>query len=349
MKLTATRAVIAGAAALLLALTGCSSTPSTSGENTPSPTGNKTSAAPQNDLLASVETMFGTVDIPQPADGELTVVSLGWSDAETLLALGVTPVAVQDWLGFGEENSGVGPWAGDKLGGANIAIIPANYEGVDYDLIDSYKPDLILNVRSDNNEETFTQLSKIAPTVYGPVGAPAFATSWRDQTQMIADAVGKSAEGKQLIADVEKQLEQAAAANPNFADLTAVTGTKFGDAYGAYLPGDFRWDLLAEVGFTLNPAVSELETAGFYAPVSLEQVTAFDADVAFFFPIGYTLAELQGDPLLSSLQVVKDGRAVFIDGLDVNMQAFSAASILSIPRAIDSIVPLLAQAAGNAG
>jgi iron complex transport system substrate-binding protein len=36
-------------------------------------------------------------------------VALGWSDAETALALGVQPVGASDWLAFGGE--GVGPWA----------------------------------------------------------------------------------------------------------------------------------------------------------------------------------------------------------------------------------------------
>jgi ABC-type Fe3+-hydroxamate transport system substrate-binding protein len=40
------------------------------------------------------------------------VVALGWSDAETALALGVQPVGASDWLGFGGE--GVGPWAAGR-------------------------------------------------------------------------------------------------------------------------------------------------------------------------------------------------------------------------------------------
>jgi iron complex transport system substrate-binding protein len=52
----------------------------------------------------TVETAFGPVDI---AEAPQRVVALGWSDAETALALGVQPVGASDWLGFGGE--GVGP------------------------------------------------------------------------------------------------------------------------------------------------------------------------------------------------------------------------------------------------
>src|SRR3712207_2934979 len=54
----------------------------------------------------TVETAFGPVEIPEEPQ---RVVALGWSDAETALALGVQPVGASDWLGFGGE--GVGPWA----------------------------------------------------------------------------------------------------------------------------------------------------------------------------------------------------------------------------------------------
>ena len=95
-RIAATAAVVALAAVLA----GCAggTAPSTS------------SAAP----LGSVETMFGTVDIPQPADGDLTVVALGWSDAETALALERTGKDVGTPIltfrpGQADENSFFGP------------------------------------------------------------------------------------------------------------------------------------------------------------------------------------------------------------------------------------------------
>ncbi len=51
------------------------------------------------------------------------------------------------------------------------------------------------------------------------------------------------------------------------------------------------------MGFAPNPAVLALPAQGFYVPVSGEQVSALDADVALMFPIGYTLDELKADPL----------------------------------------------------
>src|ERR687894_672408 len=46
----------------------------------------------------TVETAFGPVQIPEEPQ---RVVALGWSDAETALALGVQPVGASDWLAVG--------------------------------------------------------------------------------------------------------------------------------------------------------------------------------------------------------------------------------------------------------
>ncbi|ALJ20722.1 iron-siderophore ABC transporter substrate-binding protein [Microbacterium sp. No. 7] len=339
------RLALATAAIAALALAGCtSSTP----EETPGTESPDSSSAAGDALLATVDdTLFGPVEIPEPADGELTVVALGWSDAEVALALGVTPVAVYDWQGFGADDNGVGPWAASEFGDETPTIIENVGDALDYETIAALEPDLILNTRSAGDEEQFTRLSTIAPTVYAPAGTAAFGTSWDAQTLQVAQALGKVSEGEAIVAKIEAQILAATAAHPEFAGKTAVTGTKFGDQYGAYIAGDFRWDLLESFGFEQNPAVLDLPTSGFFVPLSAEQITALDADVAVFFPIGYTLDDLLADPLISSLNVVKDGRTVFLEQGDELTEAFSAASPLSIPLVVDGLAAKLAEVAAK--
>lgn len=295
---------------------------------------------------ATVDTMFGQVEIPAPADGELTVVALGWSDAEVALALGVKPVGVFDWQGFGAANKGVGPWATELFGDVEPTILANVGDALDYEAISVLDPDLILNTRSAGDQTQYNRLSTIAPTFSPPAGTAAFGTNWQEQTRLVADALGQSADGAALVTAVQGTITAAAAANPDFTGKTAVAATKFGDGYGAYIAGDARWDLLAALGFVLNPPVLALPTQGFYVPVSAEQISAFDADVAVMFPIGYTLAELEADPLIASLKVVQDGRTVFLAADDQLSQAFSAASPLSIPIAVQGITPQPAKITG---
>ena len=53
---------------------------------------------------------------------------------------------------------------------------------------------------------------------------------------------------------------------------------------------------------------------------------------------GFTLAETEGDPLLASLDVVADGRAVFIDPASELAGAWGASSVLSIPVVLDELL-----------
>lgn len=305
-----------------------------------------TASTAGGDILGKVETMFGTVEVPKPA-GELRVVALGWSDAEMALAVGVKPVAVMDWQSFGAPNKGVGPWATPLFGSDSPTVIPTG--AINYEQIQTLKPDVILNTRSSNDQAEFTKLSEIAPTVYAPTGTGSFATPWETQLTEVGSALGKTAEADKVVAEVTGKIAAAKSANPAFAGKTVASGAKFGDAYGAYLAGDGRFDLLAELGFVQNPPVAALPSNGFFATVAKEQVSALDANVAVILPIGFTLAETQADPLLASLPVVSSGRAVFVDPSAEIGGAWSAASPLSIPVVLDQIVPQLATAVSKAG
>ena len=104
---------------------------------------------------------------------------------------------------------------------------------------------------------------------------------------------------------------------------------------------------MESLGFVQNPPVLDITPAGFYAALSAEQITALDAEVAVFFAIGYTQAEMEADPLLASLNVVKDNRVVWLEATDELTQAFSAASPLSIPIAAKGVTERLAGVIGG--
>ncbi|MGB7449514.1 MAG: ABC transporter substrate-binding protein [Ornithinimicrobium sp.] len=295
----------------------------------------------------TVQTMFGAVEIPEPQDGDLTVVALGWSDAETALALDVVPAATVDWQGFGPDNGGVGPWATERFAGTEPLIIEQGNTSLNYEQIQALDPDLILNTRSDNDKQEFERLSQIAPTVYGPKGTGAFATDWDVQTELVGKAVGKRDEAAALVEDTQSAIDEAAAAHPGFEGTSVASAAKFGDAYGAYLPGDGRFDVLADLGLVNNPPIAELSSSGFFAEVSRENVEVFDADAAVVLPIGYTLKEATSDELLASLDVVEEGRAVFIDPDSELAGAWGASSVLSIPVVLDELAPRLADAVGS--
>ncbi|TDQ54249.1 ABC transporter substrate-binding protein [Actinorugispora endophytica] len=326
------RALAAGLAVLTLAATGCGTSSGAEEEG-------------EAALLASVDTHFGTVDIPEPEDGDLTVVALGWSDGEVALSLGVKPVAIHDWQSFGAENKGVGSWAADQFGDDTPELIESTDGSVNYEQIQALDPDLILNVRAALDDKAHERLSEIAPTVAPPKDTPDFAVDWRTHTSVIAQALGREAEGEELVADLDARFEELRTEHPEFEGVTMASGSKFGDAYGASLPGDSRFDIYGELGFVLNPAIEELPNpSGFYAGVSVEQVSALDADVAVLTTIGYPLSELTEDPLIQALPVVEDERALFVDPEGDVMRGATAGTTASIGIALDAVVPDLTEA-----
>lgn len=316
-------ALIAVFAALLLVLTAC--VKSDSNDKT---TYNDPAAAPGFELPENPR-----------------VVALGWSDGGIALELGVKPVAIYDWMGFGVDTKGVGSWDAEKFGTDTPELISAASSGeFNYQQIEELKPDLILNVRSGSDDRINDRLEQIAPVVTAPEGSGAFAVNWKTQTQLIGKALGKGDAADQLVSDTEATIERLKNENPAFAGKTFVYGAKFGTAYGAYLAGDARFDVFAAMGFVQNPPILSLQSQGFFASVPVERVSDLNSQVAIFTTIQLPFADLENDARLNSLSVVQDGRALRIPENDPSNQALAAGTPVSLKFAAETITPKLAEA-----
>lgn len=317
-------AVCAALAAVVMVAAGCSSS----------------SEKSDGEVVGSVD-RGPTTEVRESGDG-LRVVALGWSDGEIALSLGVKPVAIYDWMGFGEENKGVGSWAADEFGDDSPTVIKNAGTTYNYEQIELLEPDLILNVRASGDSKVFDRLSQIAPVASAPEGTPDFAVNWRKQTEVIGKALGKTEEAKTAVADTDSKITEAKNANPSFAGKTFVYGAKFGDAYGAYIPGDARFDVFSELGFAPYKPVEDLKTSGFFVNVPAEKVTALDSQVAVFTTISKPLSDLTSDRLINSLPVVRDKRALLLDENDPINQGLAAGTPQSIAIAVGDVTPKLA-------
>lgn len=276
------------------------------------------------------------------------VVALGWSDGEIALSLGVAPVAIYDWMGFGPDGKGVGSWISGEFGDETPEIISAASAGdFNYQQIEEFEPDLILNVRAKADSKVTERLAQIAPVVAAPDGTADYAVNWKVQSELIGNALGRSDEAQEQIDQTVALQDRIREAHPEFAGKTFVWGAKFGEAYGAYTAGDARFDTFAELGFVLYPPVEQLTSQGFFASVPAEQVSALDAQVAVFTPIGMPFTALQEDPLLNTLPVVRDGRAIEMAEDDPVAQAVSAGTPASLRYALEALEPRLVEAVGR--
>ena len=283
----------------------------------------------------TVETAFGDVTIEQEPT---RVVALGWSDAETALALGVQPVGASDWLGFGGE--GVGPWAEGRYDEAPelIETLEPSYEA-----IAALEPDLILDTRGSGEQERHDLLSAIAPTVGIPEGAENYLTTWQQQLELVGTALGKDDAAAELQAEVDQAFTDAAAANPGFDGAEVAVGAYTSEGFGAYVRGDNRVDFMEQLDFTNKQEIQDLAGETYFVPISEEQVPLLDAPLTVVFPIFVDAAQITANPLWQTLGSVQQGHAVVLDD-EVLVNAFSSGSALGTLHALENTVPLFASA-----
>ncbi|MDV6264246.1 iron-siderophore ABC transporter substrate-binding protein [Rhodococcoides yunnanense] len=324
MRISRSLALPAAALAFALALTACSSDAGDGGSSDPADAGG-----------VVVTDMFGEVEVPANPQ---RVVALGWSDAETALALGVQPVGASDWLGVG--GNGLGPWVDESYD--TDPTIVGTFD-VDMESVAALAPDLILWTRSTNDKAVYDDLSEIAPTVAAPPGTDvAYGTTWDGQTEIVAQALGKVDEGKKLVDDTKALFDDTVTANPEFADKTVAVGTLYSGQVGAYVRGDTRVDFLESLGLKNTPAVQDLAEPGkFSIDLSEENISALDADLTVMFPIGTGPEVITDNPSIQGLPSARDGRLVVLGDQNLS-NAFSAASVAGTRYALENAVPLFA-------
>lgn len=331
----------AGAVALaagLLLLTGCSSGAEPAGSAPGSSTAGSSSAPSGGAYPAVVATKFGDVTVEQQPQ---RIVALGWGDAETALALGAQPVGASDWLAFGAEANGVGPWA-QGLYTTPPQLIATQEPS--YEAIGALEPDLILDVKGSGDAARHDRLAQIAPTIGVPAGGDSYLTNPTQQMEMISTALGKTAEGQALLAEVQAGFTEAAADHPRWKGRSVAAATRTSETWGAYIEGSDRVTFLENLGFVQSAKIADIETSGtgFSVNISSENLDQLDADLIVAFPIFVPTTSITDDPLWRKVPAVADGHAVVIDG--AVSSAYSLGTTLATRYAIEQLVPQIEKA-----
>jgi iron complex transport system substrate-binding protein len=269
------------------------------------------------DGSVTVKHVFGETKIPAPPK---RVVSAGYTEQDDLLAVGVVPIAVTDW--FGAEPLGVWPWAQPRLGGAQPVVLSL-VDGLQVDQIAALKPDLIVATNAGLDQDTYTELTAIAPTI-AQSGQDAFFEPWKVQATTIGQAVFKHDDMQTLIAGVEEKFAGAGENNPQFAGKKVVLlqGTLHRDGPQVMKPG-WRTDFLTQMGLAVGDDVDTADVLVWCTESDEEQ------------------AALLADPTVQRFRATTQQRNVFT-GKEL-AGAISFASPLSYPLVADQLPPLIAQ------
>ncbi|MEU6699786.1 iron-siderophore ABC transporter substrate-binding protein [Pseudonocardia sp. NPDC046786] len=317
--------------ALLALVTGCSHAP----DDPAAPGGEAGGAFP-----VGVEHVFGTTEIPErPA----RVVALGVTDADPVLALGVTPVGLASYT-FYEETGGLGPWARDLVQGEPPVVLAGE---PNLEQIAALAPDVIFAVSAGIEQPMYDQLSAIAPVVARPVGTIAYGVPRDEHTRIVATALGEPERGEELIRQADAAFTDAVAANPQFQGRTGATVLPFDGKYGAFTTADNRGRFMTGLGLVQPPRIDELDTGeSFYVEVSSEQAGLLDGDVLVMLADeGAAAEQVARDAVLAQVPVVAQDRMIVPDADTRGAMTYN--SVLSAPFALERLVPGLQAALGS--
>ncbi|MFJ6013981.1 iron-siderophore ABC transporter substrate-binding protein [Streptomyces sp. NPDC092952] len=331
-----TAAVLSAAALGVGLLTGCGSdTAESKGEDAP--------AASTGAFPVTVEHAFGSTEITKAPK---RVVSVGYTDDQAILALGVKPVGMVDQYpnpaGKSPDINTQWPWVKDKWGDTRPEVVMSNGDaGPNYEKIASLRPDLIIAVYSEIDRAAYDKLSKIAPTVGRTKGEKEpFSAPWQDNAVHIAKALGKEAEGEKLVEGIQGKLDAAKKAHPEFAKQTAVVLSWYKDSVAPFTSTDVRGRLVTGTGFAYQTKIDEVAGGKFYTTLSPERVDLVDVDRIFVVNDKADTEALKKFELFANLSAVKKGKVSYL--LDSEGPAVGAAmsqgTLLSLPYAIDELV-----------
>ena len=285
------------------------------------------------DYPLTIEHKFGTTVIEEAPE---RVASVDFAGADNLLALGIQPVAIRHW--YGDYPRSVWPWAEPLLEPENPTILRGQ---LDFEAIAAESPDVIIALWSGITAEEYERLSLIAPVVAVPEGVGDYAMPWDDRALLTGRAVGREEEAEALVAGIEGDLAAIAGAHPSWEGQTVSVAYRWNDAPGAYTSQDVRPQLLSQLGFVPPAEIDALVTGNEFAVTfSPEDLSPIDTDLLIWLPPeGGDISPILDLPARRFLTASEEGREVFLD--EELSGAFSHASLLSIPYAVERLVPMI--------
>ncbi|MFJ8192046.1 iron-siderophore ABC transporter substrate-binding protein [Streptomyces sp. NPDC096094] len=332
-------AVLSAAALGAGLLAGCGSDSNDSADKA----GADTSAAASGAFPVTVEHAFGTTEV---TEAPKRVVSVGYTDDQTILAFGIKPVGMVDQYpnpaGRSPDINTQWPWVKDEWGDTKPEVVMKNGDsGPNFEKIAALRPDLIVAVYSEIDQAAYDKLSKIAPTV-GRTKAEKepFSAPWQDNALHIAKALGKAEEGEKKVADIQGKLDAAKKAHPGLASQTAVVLSWYEDSVAPFTSTDVRGRLVTGIGFKYQTEIDKVADGNFYTKLSPERVDLVDVDRIFVINDKADQDKLKKFKLFTNLDAVKNGKVSYL--LDSEGPAVGAAisqgTLLSMPYAIDELV-----------
>ncbi|WBU60921.1 ABC transporter substrate-binding protein [Paracoccus albus] len=280
---------------------------------------------------------LGTTTIAAPPK---RVVSVGFHEQDFFYALGIAPIGVHEW--FGGHPFATWGWAEDARKSLNARPEVQNGFEVDIEWVYAQQPDLIVASFFNLSPSEYELLSGIAPVIGPPEGYPVWSAPWQAELRLIAKATGTEAKAELIMAGIDGQISQLAAANPEFSGKSATIGFFTNDHFVGYRSDAGANLLLKKLGMNTPAEFDELVQPNGQFSVSPERIDLFDIDAVLWLVSPETAKHIQDMPVYQQTRLAREMRSVWADPELTG--ALSFMSPLSIGYALGRLAPLLQDA-----
>ncbi len=281
-----------------------------------------------------IDHLFGETII---SESPKRVVSLGYSDQDNLLALGIIPIAIRDW--YGNQPYAVWPWAQSALGSAKPVLLNASL--INFEQIAALEPDLIIAASAGLTPVEYEKLSLIAPTIASPPDVPPFSIPWDVKHRHISEAFGLKKLAEQQIQDIVVKFKNISRTHTEFQGKTAAVAFYYNREPGVYASTDIRSEFLSNLGFIIPASFDEYSAGSFYFTFSEERMDLIDVDLVIWLATESEISAAITPRFYALLPFHRFGREFFTG--DIIGGAFSFFSPLSIHFLLDNLVPSVSE------
>ncbi|WP_406236270.1 ABC transporter substrate-binding protein [Nocardia sp. NBC_01009] len=265
------------------------------------------------------------------------VVALGNQWMDTALALGVTPVGYIDTAATVPNSTP--PWEPDSLRGATALNTTGNIAAQAAAL----KPDLILVDGLLADQQSYDELSKIAPTL--PALSNETVVPWRDQVTALGAVLRRTDRASKVIADVDKKVGTITQANPGLRGKTVASTWLASPAQLIVLtdPNTVAGQIFTQLGLGIPKNLADQPASQGRLALAPERVDELTADLllAGYSPgMDETYRQLPG---FRELPAVQKGAVAFLTIQELG--GVNQPTALSVPYLLDKLQPAFANAA----
>ena len=328
------RSAAVGAVVVALALTACQT-----GSANDDGAAKVVTQADKDAFPVTITHAFGETTIDQEPQ---RVATIGWTDQDHAVALGVVPVGATK-ITWGGNKNGSSDWFDEEIEelGAEAPVRYDDTDGVPVDEIAKLNPDLILATNSGITEADYKKLSKIADVVAYPE-AP-WITPWQTSLETVGSALGRSTLADKIAKETEEDIAEARQENPEVQGKSMIFGyltTTDLSQIGIYAPQDPRVSFMHDLGLVDAPSVADAVKPGqFYGQVSAERAADLKSDV--FLTWSESADDMNTfikDKLIGQIPAIAAGHA-YAEFDKPTAMAVTNPTPLSIETIIDDFLP----------